>query len=144
MTTTTAVTTVAAMTTDTAALTRAWIAALTVAALVLLWSILARAPFPASTRTAPTSPAPLTQSQAADPRLTALDLRERALRLREVAVRRRHDVRWAAYRRELDERQSRIRAALAAPAAPSSGPVFSTSSASTPAEAPAAASTRSS
>ena len=132
------------MTTDTAALVRTWVAALAVAGFVAIWLVLARSPFPATTRTTPDTVATIAPvTSAADPRLAALARREQALRVRAIAVRRRHDARWAAYRRALGERQALIRAVQSAPVITSSAPVFSTSSASS-APAPAAATTRSS
>lgn len=137
------------MTTDTAALVRTWVIALAVAGFVAIWSVLARSPFPATTRTDPDAvatiapiAAPMTTS---DPQLAALDRREQALRARAVAVRRRHDVRWASYRRALGQRQALIRAIQTAPPITSSAPapVFTTSPSSS-APAPAAATTRSS
>jgi len=126
------------MTTDTASVVRAWILALSVSAMVGIWLVLARTPFPTPARTEPA--AQVTPVAAPDPRIAALQRREAALRLRAAAVQRRYDARWAAYREALGQRQAQIRVAAQQAVAV---PAFTTSTPSyTPApSAPSAPST---
>lgn len=99
------------MTTDATTVARTWIAAIAVAILVALWSLLARTPYPA--RPAATSePAPAsTRVTTVDPRVLALQRRERLLRRRAAAVQRRHAQQWASYRQAVRERDAQAAAA---------------------------------
>ncbi len=138
---TTAATGAAAMTTDTATIVRTWVTALAVTGFVAIWLLLARSPFPATTRPVPAVPAAVTTAATPlDPQRAALARRERALQVRARDVSRRHAARWAAYRQALGERQQLIRAVQSQPVVV---PSFSTTPAAA-APAPAAATTRSS
>jgi hypothetical protein len=136
------------MTTDLAAVVRAWVVALSVVALVGFWAAVARNPFP----TAPKPAAAIVATNAAtrDPRVAALDRRAQQLRARAVRVKRQRDLRWATWRRDLAVQRERIRvaqaqAAVASPSySVSSTPSYSAPSYSAPAPAPAPAATTSS
>jgi hypothetical protein len=135
------------MTTDLAAVVRAWVVALSVVALVGFWAAVARDPFP----TAPQPPAIVATAAAArDPRVAALDRRAQQLRARAVRVKQQRDLRWATWRRDLAAQRERIRVAQTQAAYPapsysvSSTPSYSTPSYSAPAPAPAPAATTSS
>lgn len=107
------------MTTDTASVARAYIVAIATAALVALWLLLARTPFPTATATQQVAEAArIEQPATVDPRVAALDRRAQQLQARAKRVTARRDARFAQYRRDLAARQA-TNAARAA-AAPSS------------------------
>lgn len=115
------------MTTDRLTVARAWIAALSSVALVSLWGLVARTPYPGSTSQATTGENGA-EPASIDPQLARLAQRERALRLRGRAVKRDHDLRWSAYRQAVRARDALVAAAEAAPSYVWSGSPSSSSS----------------
>ena len=116
------------MTTDTASVVRLYLVSAAVAALIVLWAVLARTPFPGSSGTATldTTSEPASTATATDPRIAALNRREAQLQVRARQVAARRDARWATYRRELAARQAANAAAAASYVPAPSVPVIGT------------------
>ena len=83
---------------------RIYATALTLLTFFLTWALIAAHPWPSKTTASP------------DPRLRALTAREKKLRRESIATQRIVKRRWAAYRKQLAQRNAQIAAAEQAPA----------------------------